>query len=433
MKQKTTKFLRSFLSLALAIVLCLGTALPALAALNGDGAAEGTETNPAKVGITKLLTMPEGTTTPAARFDFVATKVSKNGEIGPVAFAAMPNLGTGDGTGPDSVTYTSSFTGTTAGGVKSVYIDAPDLLGNIVWPSAGIYVYEISEKKDTYTGTAQETMNYSDAAYTISVYVKEKTLGSGFYVSAVTATIKAVDNTDQTANAKVDPTPGTGGSHSGMLFTNNYVKTGKGGDPAVETNQVMSVSKKVAGDYAEKDRYFSYELTVTQPSSVTGGTVGYKAYVLNGSNQIVTSSSHTTAAIEDDSYGKYFIVTSGSTAMVNLKHDEKLVFTDVHIGAAYVAVEKIATGYTPSAVITVNGQIPENKAGTLGSELSTDSRIIGDQGKNAADFTNTFQSVTPTGIIIDNLPFILLLAAAAGALILFVVVKARKRRGYIVR
>ena len=431
MKQKTLNFLRSFLSLALAIVLCLGTALPALAA--GDPVI-GSESNPAKVGITKLLTMPDGTTIPTATFTFNVSKVSKNDETDSTALAAMPSIGVSDGTGSNSVTYTAMDPNSVNNGVKSVYKETPDILSNITWPSAGVYVYEISEQNGSYLTTAEETMTYSPAKYNLSVYVKEKSSGSGYYVYAVSAAITTPDNGAQNGGDKVDPTPGTGGKHSDLIFTNSYLKTSGGGDPTDLANQRVSISKLVVGDYAEKDRYFTYDLTVTQPTAVTGNAATYKAYVLNSSNAIVTSASHTSTAIQTDSYGDYFTVTSGTQTSVMLKHGEKLVFTDVHIGATYVANEQGAVGYTPSAIVTVNGGTPENLSGSLGSSLSTNSRTIGDQGANTAAFTNTYRSdVTPTGIIIDNLPFILLLTVAVGALVLFVVVKARKRRGYTAR
>ncbi len=431
MKQKTLNFLRSFLSLALAIVLCLGTALPALAA--GDPVI-GSESNPAKVGITKLLTMPDGTTIPTATFTFNVSKVSKNDETDSTALAAMPSIGVSDGTGSNSVTYTAMDPNSVNNGVKSVYKETPDILSNITWPSAGVYVYEISEQNGSYLTTAEETMTYSPAKYNLSVYVKEKSSGSGYYVYAVSAAITTPDNGAQNVGDKVDPTPGTGGKLSDLIFTNSYLKTSGGGDPTDLANQRVSISKLVVGDYAEKDRYFTYDLTVTQPTAVTGNAATYKAYVLNSSNAIVTSASHTSTAIQTDSYGDYFTVTSGTQTSVMLKHGEKLVFTDVHIGATYVANEQGAVGYTPSAIVTVNGGTPENLSGSLGSSLSTNSRTIGDQGANTAAFTNTYRSdVTPTGIIIDNLPFILLLTVAVGALVLFVVVKARKRRGYTAR
>lgn len=433
MKQKTLNFLRSFLSLALAIVLCLGTALPALADLNGDGAAVGTESNPAKVGITKLLTMPAGTTIPTATFTFNVSKVSKNDETDSTALAAMPSIGKTDGTGTNSVTYATLDSSSVSTGVKLVYKETPDILSGIIWPSAGVYVYEISEQIDSYTGTAQETMTYSAAKYRLSVYVKETTSGSGFYVYGVSVVITTPDNGAQNGGDKVDPTPGTGGKHSDLIFTNSYLKTGGDEDPRIPANQIVSISKQVTGDYAEKDRYFTYNLKFIRPATVTGNGITYKAYVLDSTNAVVTSASNTSDTINEGGFGKYFDVTVDNPAIVKLKHGQKLVFTDVHIGAYYEAIEQGAAGYTPSVKVTVNGETPVDLAGSAGTSLSAGLRIIGDQGANTAAFTNIYQSVTPTGIIIDNLPFILLLTVAVGTLVLFVVVKARKRRGYTAR
>lgn len=434
MKQKTLNFLRSFLSLALAIVLCLGTALPALADLNGDGAAVGTESNPAKVGITKLLTMPDGTTIPTATFTFNVSKVSKNGEMDSTALAAMPSIGKTDGTGTNSVTYAALNSSSVWNAVKSVYQETPDILSGIIWPSAGVYVYEISEQIDSYTGTAQETMTYSAAKYRLSVYVKETTSGSDFYVYGVSVVITTPDNGAQNGGDKVDPTPGTGGKHSDLIFTNIYLKTGGDEDPRIPANQRMSISKQVTGDYAEKDRYFTYYLKFIQSPLVIGNGITYKAYILDSTNAVVTSASNTSDTINEGGFGKYFDVAANNTPVtVKLKHGQKLVFTDVYIGAHYEAIEQGAAGYTPSVKVTVNGETPIDLDKPVGISLSTGLHIIGDQGANTAAFTNIYQSVTPTGIIIDNLPFILLLTVAVGALVLFVVVKARKRRGYTAR
>lgn len=47
-------------------------------------------------------------------------------------------------------------------------------------------------------------------------------------------------------------------------------------------------------------------------------------------------------------------------------------------------------------------------------------------GTNTVAFTNEYQSASPTGIFMDNLPFILLILVAVGGIVAYLAVKRRK-------
>jgi len=59
--------------------------------------------------------------------------------------------------------------------------------------------------------------------------------------------------------------------------------------------------------------------------------------------------------------------------------------------------------------------------------VGTPTAVIIGVNANSAAYTNTYKTVTPTGIDLNNLPFIMMLVIAAGAFVAFAAVKSRKR------
>lgn len=420
------KYTHAVLAMALAVVMCLGVTVPSLAA-NGT-AIEGTEANPVTAAITKVLVMPEGTITPTARFEFEFAKKSFNGSSATAELAKMPNVNT---TNTMDINFTSADTGSATGGIKEVPKESAELTAKIPFTEVGVYIYTIKEKSGTYTinNAFNETMDYSNAQYDITFWVREKADGSGVYVHAVAAIIKVKDTDDQgNVDTKVDPTPGGGSSdeydYSQMTFTNTYHYIKGGTDPDKPENEALRISKVVSGDMAEKTRYFAFSVTVQKPATLTG-TVLYRAYVVDASNTVVTSSNHVPAGdIQSD---KGFDLTAGTAKTVNLKHNERIVFNAIHVGAKYSVTETGVPDYVPSVVVVENGGTPTTTppTGSIGQSLSIGAIMIG-KDANSAAFTNTYKDVPITGVVIDNLPFILLIVSAIGGLVFFVVVKYRK-------
>lgn len=437
---KPNRLLKTFFTLALAIVMCLTTALPAFAA--GSPVTGGTEANPLTAAITKTLKMPEGTTTPATEFIFQFEKTNRNGSTASADLDQMPSIGTvpsGQTAGEIKIPFATTDNGSVVSGSKIVSKQSTNILNGITFPSAGTYTYTLTEKTNTYTAQANETMDYSPAVYTMTFYVKNNSANTGTYVYAISTVIVTPDpgNPGEPGD-KVDPTPGDGStSFSQLAFTNVFTKRGGGTDPTDPAAQALAISKTVTGEYGNQSAYFDYSVLLTQPAEVTG-TATYKAYVVEGTN-VVTSSANTSATLLTDANSHpYFEVTPDNTTpfTVKLKHGQKLVFTDVYVGARYEAEEQATAGYTPAVSVTVNGGTPISITGTEGAALSTNdpatdaNRLVG-ENKNAADFTNDYTAtITPTGVIIDNLPFIMILLLAVGAFIGFIFVKSRKKRRY---
>lgn len=410
---KRSKSLTKVITLVLAVMLCLSCASMVLA---------DTVPEAESAAITKKLQMPEGTTTPTATFTFTIVGTSLDGSTETADVALIPAILSGSTT----LSFASTDAGATADGIKVVTKQTENLFpASITWPRAGIYAYTIKETADTWSATG-ESMTYSAAEYLVRVYVKNGT--SGPEIDLITCAVVVVDNSTQTEGEKIDPTlPGSG--HSNMVFTNTFIKNTDTGEGAVAP---LAISKTVSGDYGDRSKPFAFSITATKTALETGSPV-YKAYLMEGTSVVATITTATTATdnIETVAEGNDYIkFPTGTAVTVNLKHGQSLKFIDLPVGAKYTVTETApGANYTASVSLVVNGAEPVvSNASDANTALTVPSTLIGDNANSAA-FTNAFNdnSVTPTGIVVENLPFILIIALAVIALVVFIVAKSRKR------
>ncbi len=408
-KTKRAK-MRVLLTLVFAVTMFLGMTTSAFAA----PPVIGTSTNPATAAVTKVLEMPEGTTlSSTATFSFTAEKVSVDGTA--ATATNMPSLSIPD------ITFSNAETAaaTPSGGMISLTKETANFVTGSDFPHAGIYVYKITETQSGYTQSTGETMTYSSGEYTVTVYVDNDGSG-GLYVRAVGAVVVTPGAPGQAATDKVDATvggdPDVTGDHSGMVFTNSFLKIPASADQ-------LYISKAVAGPMADQSKYFDFQVTVTKPATVSG-TPAYNVQLVSGGSVIAPSTDNalTGATVS----GTNITVTSGTQFTIKLKHSERLNFTNLPVGATYTVSEISPTGYTPAVALTVNGA-SSAITGTANTTLSVPAKMIGESGANNAAYTNTIVNVTPMGISIDNLPFVMMLVIIGGAIAVFAVVRSRKR------
>ena len=436
----------SKLTAGIAMVLALGlsAALPASAALTGS------PTKTSTAAITKQFQMPKGTILPAGiKFEFSIKSKSEDGSA-PSAAMQAGDTKVSDTEGKSTITFAGTETGTTdAKDTTSYYKESAELFRNVKWTHPGVYEYEVTEIADTYAVNATppptEAMTYSKAVYTMFVYVIEK---DGKYVIDYISAWKTIDdNGDEiTDQVKVDPTPKddrTDGKYSEMVFVNSYVKTNGPIDPPVDPptpeDATLSVSKEVAGTYGDSTIYFPFSMTVTAPDLVKNPPA-YKAAVVERDPAdackciIVTSPSNYAGAIDADGYISF---TSGAAPpSFNLKHGQFLAFINTPVGTIYEVKETGTALYTAKAKVTTNGVQGAQEEAIVGQDLMlpkasntvyTDKLYVG-EAKNSADFLNDRGTTTPTGISVDNLPFIVLIGLAAAGLAGFVVLKSRRNK-----
>lgn len=456
-----------FLAFTLVLVMCL-TSIPVALAAEGDGAVE---TNTA--AITKLLKVPYGTTVPTTTFKFLVTRKFEDSQtptshmpiIGEENDPAVPEDDTNSGIVTISFTENTTYTyKTDKDNVDYYYLESEIIFKDGVFDHAGVFEYEIREIPDTYTGIAPfiGNMNYSDAVYTVRVYVIDwdgetecnhtpKHTVPGIYITNIGAFMTKDDDGAEISTqnrTKVDPTPGTGGpgvdSYSKLMFTNEHWKTKDIDKPSPEDGDfTLAVSKKVAGAYANFDTSFNYRMTITVPTMVSNKnpSTTYKAFVME-KNPLYNTPGNETAP-EYRVVGSAITFTSKTPQDFQLKSGQTLVFEDTPVGTKYEVEEFATHGYIASVDVTYNSAAtPAGYSnGTANSALKIPTKtgetnnidpnlLFVGEGVNKAAFTNTRSSVTPTGLDLNDLPFIALILLAVGSFVAFIVVKSRKKKSY---
>jgi hypothetical protein len=312
-------------------------------------------------------------------------------------------------------------------------ISIAELFSGKTFKSAGEYIFKVTEEDFDFTADnndeTTENLEKDNQYYELHLYVvnnknEDGTLAEGTHIDQVTV---ADQNGNKVDPSDVDPEPAepTGDDPDpradenykadGFTFTNNYevsvkdkeVDPSNPEDPTNPEYAGFGVTKVVAGEYASKTQDFEFTVTIVKPlgadSSITGGKYIVKEKNNEGNLVNVT---------KDFTYGEAF--------SVKIKDNQNFGISEMLLGSKVTILENGTLNYTPS----VTGLIEGN--GDLSGSLSKDVTVgTAKQGKNA-NFTNTMEdnNVTPTGIVINNLPYVLLIVIALGGIVLF----TRKRR-----
>lgn len=392
------------------------------------------DTTPKVTAITKTFQMPVGTTTPDVSFTY--------------NFKAVEGYGSNADLTTKTFTKTIAFDeddGVATGDVKTVTKSTDAIFGTkdaeVVFPHAGRYAFEATELIGNETG-----VTYDYAKYTLYVAVANLADGSGTYVKDITAGKQEADTnedgtpkTDEEGNIiykaidkalgnyefedkdnddvvdQFEEDNGTPADENdkndedailaaqtgnGFGYTNTYVKAtnvtpdGKdedGEDPdATDDNTGLYIQKNVAGDFADKTQEFTFSVTVTAPS--LSNKTEYKAVIFD--------------LDEDKTVGDEKTFASGVAQEIKLTDQQRLVFKDLDIGAKYEVTEAAAANYTAA----VNGEATNAASDT-----------IVDTEANQARYVNTYddEGTTPTGILMQNAPYILVATLAAGGLVIY--------------
>lgn len=353
--------------------------------------------------LTKELQIPFGTPVPDTTFEFtVDAKGIEDGaggldssKAGECPTWVIDNLSFGNS---DTISAANTIEKST---------DIWTKINDLTFLHAGVYYYEISEKP-----TSASTIIDSQAIYTVKVYVENTS--SGPKVTGITVNQEQNDSGIATGK-KVDPTPDP--THSEFRFINKYWDV---------TN--VQVEKLVAadgtGDYGDRTKDFDFTLTLNLPST-TDETFTKVNYIKTDKSGGTTTGDVTITNHPNPT----------GTLSITLKHGETIDFTNLPVGSTYTVAEKRSDGYTPSAEVTGVGTHGTGTDGTAGTDLYTvkvdgkmDLFVLAETAeiKNTTVVTNTFKSPNITGIIMENLPFILMVVVA-GAGIVFIVLTKRRR------
>lgn len=239
---------------------------------------------------------------------------------------------------------------------------------------AGEYVYTVEEVAGN-----NSNITYDTGKYTVSVYVINDGDSLKFY--GVT-----VENED---GEKVDPTIPEGNNTSGFNFENTY-KENLGGDDSA----ALTVEKLVTGEYGDKTKTFPVTVTLTLPSTATASDVTVAEGAAWNSNTL--------------------------TASADLSDGKSIVFTKLPAGTTFTVSETQAATYKSK----ITGYVVTEDTDYVTGNRTIDGKVITETGKTVT-IENNRENIVPTGVIINNLPY-LLMVAVAGVGFAYVVLKKKR-------
>lgn len=374
------KMFKKVLAVVAAGAMTMGMAMPTFAADPGKTT---------EAWITKTYNTEVGK---AEKFSFTAEQVKTGtGIITTDAAVTMPEI-----------SFTDTETGTIS---KRSQITFP------TYPEAGKYEYTVTETQTAdpiVANSEHEKMIMSQAEYTMDVYVTDGATGTEISNIVVN---KVKDDAGQTKTGKVD----IGNTDDNDFnFTNTYVQEAGTGtdptnpDPTYNKFGSLNVSKKVVnanGTTTTPDDEFTFTATFAFPTGTDASTLG---------------------GIKDANGGDVTLA-EGGTYTFHLKANENMKFTGVPAGTTITVKESAAKNYKGSAVITINGtQLTPVSTTKYSTELTVVNKEKLGQKQNTVDVTNTYNDVPVTGIIMNTLPYVLMIALCGVALIAFVGFKRRR-------
>lgn len=370
------KMFKKVLAVVAAGAMTMGMAMPTFAA-------PGVKTTEA--WITKTYNTEVGK---AEAFSFTATQKTGDGLIGTTANVTMP-----------TISFTANEKGTNS---KRDQITFP------TYPEAGKYEYTVTETQTVDPAVVNgehEKMIMSQAEYTMDVYVTDGE--NGPEISNIVVN-KTKNDAGQTATGKVDI---SNTDDNDFKFTNTYVQEAGTGtnpttpDPDYTNYGSLNVSKTIDanGGTADTTKQFDFTATFKFPDGTDANTLG--GVKGNG----------TDISLKQD-----------GTYTFKLKTTEKMKFTGVPVGTKISVTESATPNYKGSAAVVINGAAQDTVTASKYDEAITVSEKSLGQKKNTVDVTNTYNYVPTTGIIMNTLPYVLMIALCGVALIAFVGFKRRR-------
>ena len=323
------------------------------------------------------------------------TEVGKNETF---SFKATPVPGNTENVTIPDINFLDTETGTTT---KRAKVSFPK------WTDAGKYEYTVTETGATpaITDTKHQTMIMSKAEYTMDVYVSNS--GSGFEISNIIVN-KKKDDKGTAATGKVDI---SNTDKNGFKFTNTYVQEAGTGidptdpDPTYANDGSLNVTKAIEanGGTVDTSKMFDFTATFNFPTGTDANTLGGVK----------------------DADGNTIAINEAGTYTFKLQANKNMKFTGVPVGTKISVVESATPNYKGSAESVFNG-VPQTKvAASKYDEAITVKNTLG-QKQNKVDVTNTYNYVPTTGIIMNTLPYVLMIALCGAALMAFVAFKRRR-------
>lgn len=239
------------------------------------------------------------------------------------------------------------------------------------YSKVGVYHYTITENAGNTQG-----VTYTDGTVELSVLVEydyNDTDGDGYGLKATIGVTNAAGEGEEAVKHNT--------------FTNTY------------SLGSLTVSKEVSGNLASQTQKFDIDVTFTSDKPVL-------STITCGDGQTIPATAWTQAEN---------VYTAKVT--VQLAHGDNVTFSDIPAGVTYNVTEQEkhtapdANGSNPAIGYAVTY---ENETGTITEDVTAAAKVV-----------NTKGTIVNTGVVLDSLPYILLIGVAVVGVVFFT---ARKRR-----
>ena len=403
---------RLFASAVLVGTMCLGNVANVNAA---DVPAEWGPTETPSAAITVEYKMGNGVVTPANDVSFTFTKT-----------AAPSGMSTNDmpAISVPNVKFTAGedlIKDTTAKDIKVLRKQSDNFLASFKTAmdkstkmTTGEYVYKVTSTSTVTKAKTDDVFTGSDAEYKLNIFVAQHTDGKLYIKGLSIINTKNDAGTDTGNDTKVNGKPGSmedgiASNFSGLKFVNEYVAKAGSVDPTVpDPNDSKSYAFKVTNNTESKGTQtgsFNYTMTVTKPSGITTADNTYVYYV-DGTQKT----------------GTY-----GAAVTFTLPDTKSMMIKSCYAGSKVTVEQDGVANWTATAETTFNGVKDSQKlSAAVGKNLKVADKTLG-QKENKVDYNNIYKDIAVTGIIVNNFPFIIMIAIAVVAFAGIVAMNSKKR------
>lgn len=298
----------------------------------------------------------------------------------------------GNGTSPEETFYLVQANKQVLTGDISAE-DVPNLIELTTKPDGANGYYVASVKFDEGGAKASETE--SVGAFVVRLpkydhvgkfeYTLQEVAGNTAGVTYRLDTIKLVVSVinDGTIRVAGVHTENEGGQKSSSFSDNKYAAN------------TLTVSKYVSGNMGDKNTYFQFELSL-EPGTANGRKNFAESYAIDYAK--ATSNKNTTKNIS----------VNGTSVKFWLKSGESISIANLPEGVEWTVKELDAEGH-PVANGATNSVYTVSVDGATGSIVAAGATDT----DNKASFTNNHEGTPDMGVILDNAPYIALLAIVA--------------------
>lgn len=411
-KKSLQKMSRLFASAVLVGTMCLGNVANVNAA---DVPAEWGPTETPSAAITVEYKMGNGVVTPANDVSFTFTKTAAPSGMSTNDMPAISVPNVKFNAGEDLIKDT------TAKDIKVLRKQSDNFLASFKTAmdkstkmTTGEYVYKVTSTSTVTKAKTDDVFTGSDAEYKLNIFVAQHTDGKLYIKGLSIINTKNDAGTDTGNDTKVNGKPGTmedgiASNFSGLKFVNEYVAKAGSVDPTVpDPNDSKSYAFKVTNNTESKETQtgsFDYTMTVTKPSGIATTDNTYVYYV-NGTQKTGTYGTEVTFTLPDT---------------------KSMMIKSCYAGSKVTVEQKGVANWTATAETTFNGVKDTQKlSAAVGKNLKVADKTLG-QKENKVDYKNIYKDIAVTGIIVNNFPFIIMIAIAVVAFAGIVAMNSKKR------